>query len=151
MKNRHNEGFSLVETLVSITILALIVIPVCSGLIMSFRMNAKTNSLMQAQLAVSSAAETLLAEGIDESVVCTKIQNFNTYQEDEDPFELTYEDSTGRFPGVSVYVTVIPLRYFVAASDLNSYTQTFDCYTVRIVSSVDDSVCVTTQICQKGA
>ena len=64
MKKKHNEGFSLVETLVSIAVLALIVIPTCSGIVMGFRMNAKADQLMRAQLAVSSAVETLMAEGV---------------------------------------------------------------------------------------
>lgn len=66
MKRRHNEGFSLVEVLVAMVVLALVVIPVCSSLVMSFRMNAKADEMMQAQLAVSSAVETLMAEGITE-------------------------------------------------------------------------------------
>lgn len=64
MKKKYNEGFSLVETLIAIAVLALIVIPTCSGIIMAFRMNAKSDQLMKAQLAVSSAVETLMAEGI---------------------------------------------------------------------------------------
>lgn len=64
MKNKHNEGFTLVELLVSIVILAAIVLPTCTSLVLSYRMNAKTDDLMQAQLAVSSAVETLMARGI---------------------------------------------------------------------------------------
>lgn len=64
MKNKHNEGFTLVELLVSIVILAAIVLPTCTSLVLSYRMNAKTDDLMQAQLAVSSAVETLMAKGI---------------------------------------------------------------------------------------
>lgn len=67
MKKKHNEGFSLVEVLVAMTILAMIVIPTCTGIIMAFRMNAKSEKLMQAQLAVSSAVETLMSEGIEEA------------------------------------------------------------------------------------
>ena len=63
---KHNEGFSLVEVLVSMVILAVIVIPTCTSLVLSFRLNAKSESLMQAQLAVSSAVETLMAKGISE-------------------------------------------------------------------------------------
>ena len=61
---KHDEGFSLVEVLVSMVILAAIVIPTCTSLVLSFRLNAKSESLMQAQLAVSSAVETLMAKGI---------------------------------------------------------------------------------------
>ena len=50
MKNKYNAGFSLIEVLVAIVILAAIVIPTCSSLVLSHRMNAKTEELMQAQL-----------------------------------------------------------------------------------------------------
>lgn len=69
MKNKHNGGYTLVELLVSIVILAAIVLPTCTSLVLSYRMNAKTEDLMQAQLAVSSAVETLMAEGITDEFV----------------------------------------------------------------------------------
>lgn len=65
MKKKHDEGFSLVELLVSIVILAAIVLPTCTGLVLSYRLNAKSRDMMQAQLAVSSTVETLMAQGID--------------------------------------------------------------------------------------
>lgn len=69
MKNKHNDGYTLVELLVSIVILAAIVLPTCTSLVLSYRMNAKTDDLMQAQLAVSSAVETLMARGITDEFV----------------------------------------------------------------------------------
>ena len=64
MNRKRNGGFSLIETLIAITVLALIVVPTCTSLVMSHRINAKTEEMMQAQLAVSSAVEMLMAEGI---------------------------------------------------------------------------------------
>lgn len=61
---KNNEGFSLVEVLLSVVLLAAIVIPTCTSLVLSFRVNAKAEALTQAQLAVSSAVETLMAKGI---------------------------------------------------------------------------------------
>lgn len=66
MKQKNNQGFSLIEVLVAIVILAAFVVPTCSALVLSARMNAKTQALMQAQLDVSSAVETLMARGIKE-------------------------------------------------------------------------------------
>ena len=63
MKKR-NEGFTLLETLIAIVVLGIVVVPTCSSILMSFRMNAKTDQLLRDQLAVSSAVETLMAEGI---------------------------------------------------------------------------------------
>ena len=65
MKRKHNEGFTLLETLIAIVVLGVVVVPVCSSLVMSFRINAKAEQLMRDQLAVSSAVETLMAEGIN--------------------------------------------------------------------------------------
>ena len=60
---KRNGGFSLIETLVSIVILGAMVVPTCTALVMSIRLNEKTESMLQAQLAVSSAVETLMASG----------------------------------------------------------------------------------------
>ena len=53
------------ETLVAMAILAGIVLPICTSMLLSIRMNAKAEQLLRDQIAVSSAVETLLAEGID--------------------------------------------------------------------------------------
>ena len=93
MRKKHNEGFTLVELLVSMAILAAIVIPTCTSLVLSYRMNAKTDKMMQAQLAVSSAVETLMSEGITDEYLdsLTKV-----YAENGDP---DYYTST-TFPGL---------------------------------------------------
>ena len=64
MKQKRNEGFSLIEVLVAIAILGIVVVPILSGLETSLRMNKRTEELLQAQLVVSSAVEQLMAEGI---------------------------------------------------------------------------------------
>lgn len=63
-RKSNNGGYSLIEVLVAISILGIIVSPVCANLIMSLRATEKTDEILQAQLAVSSAVETLMAEGI---------------------------------------------------------------------------------------
>lgn len=65
---KRNGGFSLIETLISIVILGAMVVPTCTALVMSIRLNDKTEKMLQAQLAVSSAVETLMAEGISGEV-----------------------------------------------------------------------------------
>lgn len=57
-------GFSLIEVVVAIALLGLLVGPICGGLVLSFRLNARSEELMQAQLAVSTAVETLMSEGV---------------------------------------------------------------------------------------
>lgn len=64
MKHKNNAGYSLIEVVVAIAILALIIVPVSTGMVTAFKMNTKTEQLMQAELAVSSAVESLMAKGI---------------------------------------------------------------------------------------
>ena len=64
MGRKNNEGFSLIEVLVAIVLLGALVVPTCSGLVMSLRMNRRTEEMMHEKLAVSSAVEILMAEGI---------------------------------------------------------------------------------------
>lgn len=68
-KQKHNQtdGFSLVEVIVAITILGIVVVPMMSGLLFSYRLNLHSDEKMQAQLAVSSAVETIMAEGFNDA------------------------------------------------------------------------------------
>ena len=85
MKTRSNAGFSLVEVLVAIVLLGIMAVPTCTGLVMSVRLNDKTDQVMRSQLAVSSAVETLMAEGITHA---------------SDTYDVV--DDVDRFPGVTV-------------------------------------------------
>jgi len=108
MKNKHDEGFSLVELLVAIVILTSIVVPICSALVMTNEMNKRTDDLMKAQLAVSSAVEILMAEGIpgdtgpteDYGIVKKTVQEPNA--EGNGTHDVTVE--TDRFPNVKIKV-----------------------------------------------
>lgn len=64
MKSRTG-GSSLIEVVVSITILGLIVAPLCASLVTAHRINAKSEALLREQLAASNAIESLQASGID--------------------------------------------------------------------------------------
>ncbi len=132
VKTKHNAGFSLIETLIAIALLSALVIPTCSGMIMSFRINQRTDELMKAQLAVSSAVETLMAEGIKEAS-----DDYGTVKgpdKDENGNDITVVKSD-RFPDVVVKTT--------AAEDGGKY------YTV-VVTSNDGLVEVTTTIRKGG-
>ena len=59
-------GFSLIEVIVAIAVLGMAVIPLSGGLIVSHRLNARSEQVLEARLAVSSAVEALMAEGISE-------------------------------------------------------------------------------------
>jgi len=62
-KYNRTDGFSLIEVIVAITILGFIAVPMLSGLLKSYQLNLRSDERMQAQLAVSSAVETIMAEG----------------------------------------------------------------------------------------
>ena len=112
MKRRNDEGATLIEIMVAIALLAIIVIPACSSLILSHKINAKTEKVLQAQLAVSSAVETLMAEGIP-NTVDAKTPDNEDYGMVVNTLEITKEDGTvvneefleDRFPAVVVKIT----------------------------------------------
>ena len=97
MKEKNNGGFSLVEVLLAMMILAAIVIPVCSGILLSVRMDARANDVLQARVAVSSAVETLMAQGI------THASNRYDFKIDEET-----KEEKDLFPDVSIETKAEP-------------------------------------------
>lgn len=63
MKNRKNGGYTLIETMIAIVILAIIVVPTGSSIVLSYKINAKTEQLLDAQLKLTSAVEYLKFHG----------------------------------------------------------------------------------------
>lgn len=122
MKHKHNAGYSLVETVVAIAILAIIVTPISTGMVLAFKMNAKTEQIMQAELAVSSAVETLMAEGVTGA--------YEKYDE---------KDGSDRFPTVTVNTTA-------ATKTVDGTEVTLPYYNVEVKSDKVDGLIVTTQI-----
>ena len=64
-KYNQTEGFSLIEVMVSIAILGFVAVPMFTGLLFSYRLNQRSDEKLQAQLAVSNAVETIMAEGFN--------------------------------------------------------------------------------------
>ena len=60
----NNDGFTLVEVVAAIAILGMFFAAACSSLVLGLRLNAKSDVMLQEQLTVSTAVETLMAEGI---------------------------------------------------------------------------------------
>ena len=69
---RNNAGSSLVEIVAATAIMGILVGAVCTSLMFGLRLNEKTDAQLKAQLAVSSAVETLMAEGIDPANISNK-------------------------------------------------------------------------------
>ena len=135
MKRKHNEGFTLVELLVSIVILAAIVIPTCTSLVLSYRMNAKSEDMLQAQLAVSSAVEKLMAEGIDAKRAQDIIAKRQS--ETEAVYDFAWDSVNNKFSETDDYPDVT-----ITIDEANSNN---DYYTL-VVKDNDDLVIVTTCI-----
>ena len=107
MKNKHDGGFSLIEVVLAMVILALIVVPTCTSLVLSFRVNAKSEAMLQAQLVVSSAVEQLMAKKINDTMAAMVLTpaNDTTYDYvllDEDG-NATVVD-TDQYPDVKIVI-----------------------------------------------
>ena len=61
---KKNNGYTLLEVVVSMLVLAIIAAPIGSAFVVSARVNAYADKVFRARLAVSSAAEQLMAEGV---------------------------------------------------------------------------------------
>lgn len=111
MKKKHNEGFSLIEVMLAIVILAAIVVPTCTSLVLSYRMNAKTEQLMKAQLAVSSAVEQLMSEGI----TVTFVESLSAADEADSDSVKVSDD----YPGILFVIEQKEEFYIVTVTDEN--------------------------------
>lgn len=59
-------GFTLVEVIVTIAIMGLVSAPICASLVLAARLNARSQAVMEAQLNVRNAVETLMEKGYSE-------------------------------------------------------------------------------------
>ncbi len=134
MKKNHNEGFTLIELLVAMAILAAIVLPTCNSMALGFQLNAKADKMMQARLAVSSAVETLMAQGID-ATRAKDIIDHSTY--DEIMYDFAWDAENEKFSETDDYPNVI-----ILVDKVNSK----DGYYALIVKDNDNLVTVTTYI-----
>lgn len=75
MKRKHNGGYSLIEVLIAMAVLGIITVPTTSALLTAHRMNVKAEQMLEAQLEVSSAVESLMATGIVSSADHSEIEN----------------------------------------------------------------------------
>ena len=107
MKQKQDGGFSLIEVVLAMVILALIVVPTCTSLVLSFRVNAKADAMLQAQLAVSSAVEKLMATGINDTKADAVIESGDAITYD---YVLLDEDGnatvvdTDQYPDVKIVI-----------------------------------------------
>ena len=75
-RKQRTAGFTLVEVIVAIAIMGLVSAPICVSLVLAGRLNARSRAVMEAELEVRTAVETLMAEGITEEVVSNLATDF---------------------------------------------------------------------------
>ena len=75
LEGKQNKGFTLVEVLIAITILAIIVVPLLQAFVTSSRTNAKAKQLMKATTLAQNVMEELKANSLEEVA-----RQFNGYQ-----------------------------------------------------------------------
>lgn len=71
--NKNNSGFTLLELLISVAILALIVIPILNSFLLSARLNAKANQKHRATMVAENVMEKLKGNTLDEIEAWTDI------------------------------------------------------------------------------
>lgn len=142
----NNDGFSLVEIVAAIAILGIFFGTACSGLVLGLRMNEKTDAMLQAQLAVSSAVETLMAEGIDPAKIIEDDGRYDDYPERDDTGSIV-KDNEGNDKTIDRFsnVTVITNRVTKGEGD---DTVSLPYFKVTVTSTVEN-VTVTTYIREK--
>lgn len=65
-RKQRTAGFTLVEVIVAIAIMGLVSAPICASLVLAGRINARSQAVMEAQLNVRSAVESLMEQGYSE-------------------------------------------------------------------------------------
>lgn len=102
-RKQRTAGFTLVEVIVAIAIMGLVSAPICASLVLAGRLNARSRAVMEAELEVRTAVETLMAEGITEAA--------NPYREADFP-NVTVKTTEVRTEG-----NVLLPYYHVTVSD----------------------------------
>ena len=75
-RKQRTAGFTLVEVIVAIAIMGLVSAPICVSLVLAGRLNARSRAVMEAELEVRTAVETLMAEGITEAADSYRAADF---------------------------------------------------------------------------
>lgn len=75
---KNNSGFTMIELLISVAILALIVIPILNSFLMSARLNAKAKQKHKATIVAENIMEKLKANSLEDIEKWTDMQNLST-------------------------------------------------------------------------
>ncbi len=104
-KTRANGGFTLVEVLVAIAILGVVATSMGGCLVVSQRVNARSQNVIEERAAVTNVVEQLMAEGID---ITNGIPYTFESNSAVDPTEYTAHDITDSSFPVTIKATETP-------------------------------------------
>ena len=121
---RNKQGSSLLEVVVAIAVLGLMVAPVCSSLVLSHRLNAEAEKVLEARLLLESTVEQLMGEGIDKNKI--KVVNSENY----------YEVEYAQEAGVKIRTDSIPERIEQEQEKNEDGTLKFDEYNIPVMREV---------------
>lgn len=107
---QRTAGFTLVEIIVAIAIMGLVTAPICASLVLAGRLNARGRAVMEAELNVRSAVETLMEAGVQNPV--QTFSNVKVVAEKDNPDDPYYkvtvsdavEDGTEPLITVETYI-----------------------------------------------
>ena len=111
-RKQRTAGFTLVEVIVAIAIMGLVSGPICTSLVLAGQLNARSRAVMEAQLEVRTAVETLMAEGITDGIPVGDFSGVTVTVEKEretDPYyHVTVSDKqTGPLVTVDTYIRAV--------------------------------------------
>jgi len=131
-----NSGFSLIEVLVAIVILAAAVAPILTSLVLSSRANAKSDELLHTQLAVQSVVEQLMAEGFMDYTIFNPENRNGTLESKNFPGNIvefsSHEDAQDYHPWDLISKTI--------TIKLGEYDNGIKVFAYPCVASTDESV-----------
>ena len=105
-------GFSLLEVVVAIAIIGLISAPICTSLILAGRINAHSQAVMEANLKVRTAVETLMKDGVTAESNNYRADEFpnvtiETKKEGKPYYRVTVSDKPTKLVTVNTYVRAV--------------------------------------------
>ena len=83
---QRTAGFTLVEIIVAIAVMGLVSAPLCASLVLAGRLNAHSRAVMEAQLDVRTAVETLMRDGVSSKLPTFPGVNITREKSTEGPY-----------------------------------------------------------------
>ena len=143
MAKKDNKGFTLLELLVAVTILAIIIVPMLRSFVSSYRVNARSRQTMRATTLAQNEMEIFEKEKIEDLLDDTKFDYTVKEPNESDPddpgiYEFTRSGIINDDSGKQMFDVVVKLDpERVSASDLYYAQNTQDVLFMNTISGID--------------